>query len=296
MIRENSDSELLDDLLTTMSIRARIVFRGMACESWGIGGVAGGRLGFHFVLDGQCWARVPICAAPVKLGAGALLLHRPNVSQLLSDFQHAKVVAPPARIESLSYTPTGAHVALLCGFFDGAGMYSPLIEALPPYLLWTELAQLPASLSRITQALIGCAYDTSRGGEQVLARLCETLLLMILREPTVLPRERIGALRARCNPALRRAVDSIHAQPARRWTLSDLARRAGLSRSTFAERFTAAAGIPAMTYLRRYRLVIAEKRISEGQTFEQAAREVGFDSIAAFRRARQRVESTGSAG
>jgi AraC family transcriptional regulator, activator of mtrCDE len=296
VMRDVSESELLDDLLSALSIRARIVFRGMACERWGIGGVAGGRLGFHFVLDGNCWARVPEDAAPVELGAGALLLHRPCVSQLLSDSRDAACRTPPVRIEALSHSATGTHLSLLCGYFDGAGMYSPLIEALPPYLLWTRLAELPVPVVRLTQTLIACAFDTSRVGEQVLARLCEVLLLMILREPSVLPRERIGTLRGRCDPALRHAFDAIHAHPARSWSLDTLARRAGLSRSTFAQRFNEAAGIPPMTYLRRYRLAIAEKRMSDGHPVEQAAREVGYGSIAAFRRARQRVERVSGSG
>jgi AraC family transcriptional regulator, activator of mtrCDE len=288
-MREFQDSDVLDDLLCALSIRARIVFRGTACERWGIGPITTGRLGFHFVLGGHCWARVPAGAAPVELSAGALLLHRPSMSQLLSDTRDATEFLTPLRLEPLSRATAGPHLALLCGFFEGAGMHSPLIEALPSWLLWKNLADLPTALVPLTQTLIASAYDTSRCGEQVLARLCEVLLLMMLKDPSVLPRDHIGTLRARCDPALRRVFDSIHATPARRWTLSELAHRAGLSRSTFAQRFSDAAGIPPMTYLRRYRLSIAEKRMSDGQSIEQAARESGYRSLAAYRRARQRA-------
>ena len=104
----------------------------------------------------------------------------------------------------------------------------------------------------------------------------------------MVPRERIAPLRARCDPALRRAFESIHAQPGKRWTLAALARSAGLSRSAFAQRFTAVAGVPAMTYLRRHRLALAEKHMSEGLSLEQTARALGYRSVAAFRRARLR--------
>jgi AraC-like DNA-binding protein len=288
-MREISAPDPLDDLLCALSIRARIVFRGTACVRWGIGPMPGGRLEFHFVLDGQCRARVPASDAPVALGAGAVLLHRPSMAQLLPDAREAAGALAPVRLEPLSAATEGAPLALLCGFFEGAGIHSPLIEALPPYLLWRNLAELPPPLAQLTQALIASACDTSRCGEQVLARLCEVLLLMILRDPAVLPREHIGTLRARCDPALRRVFDSIHSRPARPWTLAELAHRAGLSRSTFAQRFSEAAGIPPMTYLRRYRLSIAEKRMSDGQSIEQAAREAGYCSLAAYRRARQRA-------
>ena len=290
-MRDVPATDLVDELLAALSIRAHIAFRGLACERWGIGGPTLGRLGFHFVLCGECWARLPDVREPVPLREGALLLYRPAVSHLLSDSADSVGVVVPARIAPLARDEPAAHVGLLCGYFDGASARAPLMEALPDYLLWPDLASLPPPLSRLMQTLVACAHDTSRGGEQVLARLCEVLLLMILRDPSVVPRERIAPLRARSDPALRRAVESIHARPGKRWTLAALAHAAGLSRSAFAQRFTEVAGVPAMTYLRRHRLALAEKHMSEGLTPEQIARALGYRSVAAFRLARLRGKS-----
>jgi AraC family transcriptional regulator, activator of mtrCDE len=289
-MREIPATDLLDELLSTLSIRAHIAFRGLACERWGIGGPTQGRLGFHLVLCGECLARLPEVSQPVVLSEGALLLYRASASHLLADSADTGVVIP-ARIAPLSREESAPHVGLLCGYFDGAGTRSPLMEAMPAYLLWPDYAALPASLAPMVHMLVACAHDTSRCGEQVLARLCEVLLLMILRDPSVVPRERIAPLRARCDPALRRAFDSIHAQPGKRWTLAALARNAGLSRSAFAQRFTEVAGVPAMTYLRRHRLALAEKHMSDGMPLERAARAMGYRSVAAFRRARLRGRS-----
>jgi AraC family transcriptional activator of mtrCDE len=290
-MREIPAAEVIDDLLAAISIRAHIAFRGLACESWGIAGPSQGRLGFHFVLSGECWARLPDVSEPVALREGALLLYRPAASHLLVDSADTVGVVVPNRIAPLASNETAPYVGLLCGYFDGAGAHSPLVEALPTYLLWPDFAALPAPLAQLVHTLVECAHDTSRCGEEVLARLCEVLLLIILRDPEVLPRERVAPLRARCDPALRRAFECIHAQPGKRWTLATLARSAGLSRSAFAQRFTAAAGVPAMTYLRRHRLALAEKHMSEGLSLEQTARALGYRSVAAFRRARLRSES-----
>jgi AraC family transcriptional activator of mtrCDE len=281
-------TDMFDELLSALSFRAHIAFRGLACERWGIAGPTQGRLGFHLVLCGECLARLPDVSHLVALREGALIIYRPAGSHLLVDSADTVGVVVPARIAALTRNEPAAHVGLLCGYFEGAGTHSPLAEALPPYLLWPHFTALPASLGAMVRTLITCAHDTSRCGEQVLARLCEVLLLMILRDPCVVPRERIAPLRARCDPALRRALESIHAQPGKRWTLSALAHSAGLSRSAFAQRFTAVAGIPAMTYLRRHRLSLAEKHMSDGLSPEQTARTLGYRSVAAFRRARLR--------
>jgi AraC-like DNA-binding protein len=119
------------------------------------------------------------------------------------------------------------------------------------------------------------------------------LLLSVLRDPSLVPRDRIAALRAHSDPALRLAFHSMHSQPGKRWTLSLLARSAGLSRSAFAQRFTELAGIPAMTYLRRHRLAMVETRLREGLSLVQATRKLGFRSIAAFKRAQSRLEYSG---
>ena len=65
------DAHLLDELLAQVDLRARIAFRGHACERWAIGGSHQGRLGFHAVLSGRCWLRLPDAASPVELTAGA---------------------------------------------------------------------------------------------------------------------------------------------------------------------------------------------------------------------------------
>ncbi|MEO8017432.1 MAG: AraC family transcriptional regulator [Pseudomonadota bacterium] len=288
--------DLLDDLLAAVSLRARIVFRGVACERWALGGGGTqGRLGFHFVISGSCWARMADAKAPVELTTGALLMYRPECGHLLSHSSRQTAPLAPARLQPLQAGAEGIHVGLLCGFYDGGPACAPLLDALPAYLLWPGLAAMPPPLARLTQAIGSCAFDQTRGGEQILVRLCEVLLLMIMREPSVIHRERVATIRAQHDPLLRRAFQAIHAQPGKRWTLAALARSAGLSRSTFAERFKGAAQMPAMTYLRGYRMALAEKRMDDdGLTVEQAARAMGYRSTASFRRARRRVARASS--
>jgi AraC-like DNA-binding protein len=95
----------------------------------------------------------------------------------------------------------------------------------------------------------------------------ELMLLMILREPSVLKVDNIGVLRAQRDPILRRAFDAIHARPGRHWTLASLANCAGVSRSAFALRFKQLTEVSAMHYLRRYRVALAERRIREEKHF-----------------------------
>jgi AraC-like DNA-binding protein len=198
--------------------------------------------------------------------------------------------SPPARIVALAERFDGARVGLLCGYFEGGPADTPVVDAVPAYLLWRRREDFPAPLAELMSALVACAHDETRGGGQVLERLCELLLHMILREPQVLRHDRLGFLRAQRDPVLRRVFDAIHARPGRPWTLTTLARSAGISRSALAARFKEQAGIPAMHYLRRYRVQLGERRMHEdGWSAKQVARALGYNSVSAFRRAARRA-------
>jgi AraC-like DNA-binding protein len=83
-----------------------------------------------------------------------------------------------------------------------------------------------------------------------------------------------------------RALNLLHAQPSRAWTLDLLAKEVGLSRSSFAERFTAFVGIPPMQYLQKWRLQMAASRLSEGTaSIATITLDTGYESEAAFSRA-----------
>jgi AraC-like DNA-binding protein len=287
-----ADVHLLDEMLARMNLRARIVFRGLVCERWALGGGGQGRLGFHVVLSGTCWLKLPGRERPVEVTAGGLFIYRPETKHLLADTAFAKAEAAPARVMSIASAGSGREAGLLCGFFESATADVPILDAMPPYLVWPNFDSYPEPFAGLMRALAACALDERRGCVQVLQNLCEVLLFMVLREPGILRVENVGVLRAQCDPVLKRVLDAMHARPGRRWTLVSLARQGGISRSAFAARFKQAMNVSPMQYLRDYRVSLAESRIREqGVTAGRAARAIGYGSAGAFRRAARQVES-----
>jgi len=104
-----------------------------------------------------------------------------------------------------------------------------------------------------------------------------------------LPGEATGWLAALRDPSLSRALSALHARPAHPWTAEELAKEACLSRSAFAERFTDTVGAPPMSYLTRWRMVLAGQRLREStDTIAQVAAAVGYESEFTFSRAFRR--------
>ena len=134
------------------------------------------------------------------------------------------------------------------------------------------------------------AGSSSAGGAAVLAKLSEALFVETLRRYILqLPREQTGWLAGARDPEVGNALAVMHRRPEHPWTLADLAREAGLSRSVLAERFHHYLGEPPMTYLTRWRLQLGAQRLSStSYSVAQVAAEVGYESESAFNRAFKR--------
>jgi AraC-like DNA-binding protein len=118
------------------------------------------------------------------------------------------------------------------------------------------------------------------GQEAVLDRLLDLLLIAVLRAWFARPDAHAPAwYRAHGDPVVGRALRMLHNDPARPWTVADLAAGAGVSRAALARRFTALVGEPPMSYLTAWRLALAADLLREPDaTVGSVARQVGYGS------------------
>lgn len=120
------------------------------------------------------------------------------------------------------------------------------------------------------------------GRDAVLERLLEVLLIEALRTSSnsMAPK---GLLRGLGDERLSTALQALHADPARDWTVAELARAAGLSRSSFFSRFGLEVGLSPMGYLTAWRMTLAKDQLRSGQrSIVEIARRLGYGSASAF--------------
>ena len=139
------------------------------------------------------------------------------------------------------------------------------------------------TLHRALVRLVGEETAHRRSGRDlVLTRLVEVLLIEALRST---PGEGTppGLLRGLADARLAAAMRHMHGDPARSWTVDQLAKKAALSRSAFFERFTRAVGLPPMEYLLGWRMAVA-KNLLRGHDIKLAevAERVGYGSASTF--------------
>lgn len=255
-------------------------------------------IGFHYVVRGRLLARVEN-DPPVELKAGEIvLLPRNDMHILASDLKlqpkpASDVVLPPAGagIPQIAYGGGGEETHIVCGYLGADSFQSPLVASLPP-MITLNVAESPGA-SWIANSFAFAAQELaggSVGSAMILARLSELMFVEAVRRYiATLPTEATGWLAGLRDAAVGKALALMHTQVARPWTGEELAQAVNLSRSAFAERFTALMGVPPMSYLTNWRMQLAAQKLRDGRlSIGQIAFDIGYESEAAFTRAFKR--------
>ena len=183
--------------------------------------------------------------------------------------------------------PAGAPVdgAILSMELDWGGALNPLLKALPPRV---ELAgETDADAGALIRLLVSETRDARCGAPGAAARLCEVLVIRMLRAEISRGAAGPGLLSGLTHPRVSRALVAIHDDPGRPWRNADLAQVAGLSLSRFAQLFGETVGLAPKAYLRHWRLALARQDLVAGARVKSVARRLGYSSPEALARAVQ---------
>jgi len=196
------------------------------------------------------------------------------------------------RPRQLVFGGGGATTRLVCGYMAcDARLARLLLEGLPPVVrvnvrgsnagMWLE-ASVRYALAE--------ARSPRPGGAGVLAKLSEILFIEVLRLHMNEQTEgRTGWLAGVSDRIVGAALQALHQRPAKAWTLDELARAAGASRSVLAERFQLLVGSSPMQYLTQWRMLLASNLLCRSNApLSRIAEEVGYQTDTAFSRAFRR--------
>ncbi len=185
----------------------------------------------------------------------------------------------------------GARTSLLCGTFRfGAEARDFLLPMLPDVIHLKGGSSASRWLDQTLRMMADELAGSRLGSSVLVARLADLLFVYVLRGwLEQAPDQCTGWLAAAADPQLSRALAGVHGDAAHPWTVADLAREAGMSRSAFFTRFSQAVGEPPAAYLTRWRMTVARARLRRSSDgLAAVAEEVGYSSEAAFSRAFKR--------
>lgn len=293
-MRNNCGSEMsdaLDDIFRMIRLESCVYFQRDFHAPWGMCIEGTGFAQFHLVAEGSCVVESADAATP--LGPGDVVLFPRGAGHILADKAGRRAAPGPQVMASFAtgapmFTGPGPAARIICGHYGyRVRPGHPLIDALP------DMIHIPAGsgadLSPVVNLLIVETAADTQGGTAIVERLAEVLLVHVLRAWVDIDGRPSGILQAMSDRRLVRAVNRIHRNFEAPLTLEELASEAGMSRSSFAERFRRTAGIAVIEYLSKWRMLSACGLLSEtGLSIADVAERSGYGSDLAFSRAFKR--------
>ena len=259
---------------------------------------------YHVVTSGFGWASlVETDAQPVRLGPGSVVMFPQGDSHTLSSSPQMRAkpdlslydqtgdLSPPFYLEQFGGGQD--ETRFICGFLGCDVLpFNPVIQALP------RVVHIPDGytagdgwLSSLIKTIMKESGEQRVGADSVLSRLSELIFIEVVRcYMESLPRETRDWFTALSDPQVGRAIRLMHGDVRRPWTLAELAREVGLSRTILIERFKAYLGVAPMGYLSNWRMQMAAGMLVSGaNSLSRIGAEVGYESEAAFSRAFKRA-------
>jgi AraC-like DNA-binding protein len=253
---------------------------------------------FHLITEGECYVEID-GQEPLKLIAGDAVLFPQGDAHLMGSkpgLQPAKgsrldaVLARRPRL--LTFGGKGATTRLLCGYLACEARLAKMLLAGLPSIVRVNVrgSNAGAWLESSVRYALAEARSPRPGGAGVLAKLAEVLFIETLRLYMHDQQDdRTGWLAGVNDRIVGAALAALHKHPAQAWTLEDLARSAGTSRSVLAERFQQLVGTSPMQYLTQWRMMLAANLLRHSNTpLAHIAEGVGYQTDTAFIRAFRR--------
>lgn len=277
--------DILAELLRESGLRRRVLNQRGLPTGGALSFPCTRSIGFHVVTSGEAWLHRPGDRAPLHLRRGDVALMARGCEHVLS--AEPKYDSGSVRPLHEAPAPRGAARATVV-----SGAYQFWHEPVHPFFGelpdWFVLrAEEQSGLERLPLAVSLLGEETARpdlGSEAVIHGLLDVLFTYLVRAIVARQGERPRSWgRAMRDDSLRRAIELMHERPERDWTLVELAKKAGLSRASFAEKFRAATGQTPLRYLTSIRMQRAMRLLSEtAEPLETVAGAVGYADAFSF--------------
>jgi AraC-like DNA-binding protein len=253
---------------------------------------------FHMVTEGECCVELE-GQVPVRLTAGDVIVFAQGSAHRMASAPGLVPAAARPLKELLQRRPRqlvfgggGAGTRLLCGYLACDERLARLLLAGLPPLVKVNVRGSNAGiwLEASVRYALAEARSPRPGGAGVLSKLAEVLFIEVLRLYINEQSEgRTGWLAGLGDRVVGGALNALHQRPVHAWTLEELAREAGTSRSVLAERFQHLVGSSPMQYLTQWRMMLAANLLCRSKaSLAQIAEDVGYQTDTAFIRAFRR--------
>lgn len=297
-----SQVDWLSHLLQTITVAGRLEAHCTYGAPWRVDWTqsAAHEIPYHIVLKGRAILEDPERGTITALAGGDIVLLPRGSAHVLHDGSGDAPSLLHNRLSPAGWMVSeneghGERLDMLCGRFLIELPHDRLIRDYLPTMLIVRAteghgAEPAAPTSKQLASLVGLmrieAAGDKPGAHAILNALTSALFTLALRVASESEQAPTGLLALAGHPRLAPAIAAMFADPARAWTIPDLADLCSMSRATFMRHFQGNLGRSASELLTDIRMSLATNELKKpGMTTEAVADFVGYRSVAAFRRA-----------
>jgi AraC-like DNA-binding protein len=276
----------LSEIITLLRPHAALSKPITARGRWAVRYQAHDAPGFTLILAGQAWVTFDR-SAPLRLAQGDFLLMptTPAFSLGSEPGQDGPLQEPSTEPVRHGEQDGEPDFVALGGSFSFDRVNAPLLLGLLPGLIHIPAPQGMADrMGRTIRLLAEECTSSHPGKDLIVQRMLEVLLVEALRwQGLGQDTASAGLLAGLRDPALGRALHAMHADIRAHWTVAQLAKIAGMSRSAFSARFGSVVGHAPMEYLTGWRMAVAKAALVRGgKSLDRIADDIGYESASAF--------------
>ncbi len=286
----------LSEVLSLLKPRSFVTAALTAGGDWSLHFPRHNAMKFQAVISGECWLTVEGITEPVRLQPGdCFLLTQGRPFGLSSDTSlaptDAKTIFPPAQRGGMVSFNGGGDFLIVGSLFTLASSQAPVLVSVLPPIVHIRQESDRAALRWTLDRMMEEGRDRQAGSSLIAQHLAHIILVQTLRLHLAEgARGGVGWLFALADPQMSTAMQALHADPAHRWSIQELAERVGMSRSSFALKFKETVGSSPMDYLARWRMLLAEDRLeTTTDPISTIALSLGYESESAFSTAFKRI-------
>lgn len=287
----------LSDLLDFLQARCDLSGRLVAGGNWARRFTNLDAIKFCAVTEGGCWYSIDGMSEPARADAGDVLITNGTRTLTLASARALipnATTTPVVRDSDDQYQlGQGCDFTMLGGIVQiDADQQALLLNGLPPLIHVRGTTDEAEPISWLLKRLVAEMKGGRPGRAVVISGLTQLLFVQSLRAYLAhAPNGDEGWLKGFGDRRLAIVLSSIHGEPSRNWGLEELAKKAGMSRTSLAIRFREMMGVPPLAYLTQWRMYLARRELRAGASISKAAAAVGYSSESAFSSAFKRVMS-----
>ncbi len=303
--------DAFSEVLSAVKLRGALFFNAEFSAPWGFASPGSEWLApelvpgaehlviYHLLIEGSAFVQID-GGQPVGLSEGDIVMFPHGDPHRMGNGRPSQLLDPEAvltliRCRSFGLMRAGGGgetTRFVCGYMScDQQLCRPILRGLPPLLrVNIRTGQSGRWLEDSIRRLVEEVDSRQPGSEAMLAKISEALFVETLRQYVAgLPPGQHGWLTGARDNVVGKSLAILHSRVDHPWTIAELAKEVGLSRSALVERFSRYLDEPPMAYLTRWRLQLAARRLtSTPRSVAEIAGEVGYESEAAFNRAFKR--------